>query len=143
MQARHTQARLQIRAITSKALVNRTRIKVVKMELTKNFRHSGMRLLAQARNDGKLRLTRRGLAERGLRRGEPGDRHAVRRAGHVVEPDLVTERHRRRIAAMLAADPDLQLRPRLAAALDADLHEFADAGLIDRYERVDLQDAAL
>ena len=59
MRARHTQARLQYPAITSKALVNRTRMKVVKMKLTKFFvRHSGMRFSvgnlptekAQARN---------------------------------------------------------------------------------------------
>ena len=35
MRARHTQARPQRRAITSKALVNCTRMKVVKMKLTK------------------------------------------------------------------------------------------------------------
>ena len=33
------------------------------------------------------RLARRLSAERGLRRREPRDRHAERRAGHVVEPD--------------------------------------------------------
>ena len=35
MRARHTQVRPQCRAITSKALVNRARMKVVKMKLTK------------------------------------------------------------------------------------------------------------
>jgi hypothetical protein len=34
MRARHTQARLQCRAITSKALVNRARMKVVNIALT-------------------------------------------------------------------------------------------------------------
>ena len=34
MRVRHTQARLQCRAITSKALVNRTRTKVVNIALT-------------------------------------------------------------------------------------------------------------
>ena len=37
MRGCHTQARPQCRAITSKALVNRTRTKVVKMKLTKFF----------------------------------------------------------------------------------------------------------
>src|SRR5437763_10614042 len=37
MRARHTQARLQYHAITSAALVNRTRMKVVKMKLTNFF----------------------------------------------------------------------------------------------------------
>jgi hypothetical protein len=39
MHACHTQARRQFRVITSKALVNRTRMKVVNIALTKNFRH--------------------------------------------------------------------------------------------------------
>ena len=38
------------------------------------------------------------------------------RAGDVVEPHAVEELDRARIAAVLAADPDLQLRLRLAAA---------------------------
>ena len=50
--------------------------------------------------------------ERRLRRREPRDRHAVRRAGHVVEPDPVAELDRARIAAVLAADADLELRSR-------------------------------
>ena len=37
MHARHTQVRLQCRAITSKALVNRARMKVVKIALIKTF----------------------------------------------------------------------------------------------------------
>src|SRR5437660_1613137 len=90
----------------------------------------------------RLRLSRRGLAEGCLRGGEAGDRHAVRRAGDVVEPDLVAERHRGGIAAVFAADADLEVCPRLAPALDADLDQFADAVAIDRDERIDLQNAA-
>jgi hypothetical protein len=47
MQARHTQGLTGIRAMPSKTLVNRTRMKVVNIALTKNFRHSGMRALAR------------------------------------------------------------------------------------------------
>src|SRR5207253_4918983 len=46
-----------------------------------------------------------------------------------------------RIAAMLAADADLEVRPRLASALHADLDELADAVAIDRDEGIDLQNA--
>src|SRR4051812_16329863 len=95
------------------------------------------------RDDVELRLPGRGLAERGLRCGEAGDRHAVGRAGDVVEPDLVTEADRSGIAAMLAADADLERGARLAAALDADPDQFADAVAIDRNKRIDLQNAAL
>ena len=57
--------------------------------------------------------------QRRLRRREPRDRHAVRRAAHVVEADLVEEVDRRRVAAVLAADAELEVGPRLAALLDA------------------------
>ena len=64
----------------------------------------------------KLGLVDGGFAERGLRRREPRDRHAERRARHVIELDLMAERDRSRVAAMFAADADLEtgrvLRPR-------------------------------
>src|SRR6516225_10543859 len=88
-----------------------------------------------------LRLTRDGLADSGLRGGEPRDRNAIRRAGDVVEADLVAERDGRGIAAMLAADADLQAVPRLAPALNPDLDELADTVAVQRDEWIDLQDA--
>src|SRR5499427_881179 len=54
-------------------------------------------------------------AHRGLGGRELGDRHAERRARHVVEPDPVAELDARRIAAVLAADAELELRALLAA----------------------------
>src|SRR3954454_16387093 len=89
-----------------------------------------------------LAFARRDLAERGLRGGEPRDRHAERRARHVVEPDLVAERDRSRIAAVLAADADLEVLAHLAAPLDADPHQRADDVAVDRDERISRQDAA-
>ena len=44
--------------------------------------------------------------------GEAGDRHAEGRAGDVVQPDLVAEGDRGRVAAVLAADADLEVGPR-------------------------------
>ena len=64
----------------------------------------------------RSRLAGGDLAQRRLCRGEARDRHAVRRARHVVEADLMTERHRGGIAAVLTADADLDVRSRLAAA---------------------------
>src|SRR5262245_5247689 len=99
-------------------------------------------MMSSLRNrEAGLRLARHRLAERGLRCREASDRHAVGRARDIVETDLVAERHRGRIAAMLAADADLEIGPDLAAAGDADLHQFADAVPIDRDERIDLQDS--
>ncbi|MPL66381.1 hypothetical protein SDC9_12054 [bioreactor metagenome] len=40
------------------------------------------------------------------------------------------------LAAMFAADADLEIRPGRAAALDAQLHQFSDADLIDGHEGV-------
>src|SRR5579862_6946649 len=51
-----------------------------------------------------------GCLERSLRRRQAGNRQPVRGARHVIEPDLVAELDRRRVAAVLAADADLQLR---------------------------------
>src|SRR2546422_7375654 len=58
------------------------------------------------------------LLERRLGRGETGDRHAERRAGHVVHAHAVTEFHRRGLATMLPADADLELGPRSPAELE-------------------------
>src|SRR5438128_735543 len=72
------------------------------------------------------RRTGRTLAKRGLRRRKARDRHAERRTRDVVEPDLVAEGDRGRIAAMLAADAELQSVARLAAAIRRDADQFAD-----------------
>src|SRR5207247_2154909 len=83
----------------------------------------------------------RALAERRLRGGKPCDRHAEWRARHIVEPDLVAERHRCRIATMLAADTKLERVARLAAALGRDSDQLADALAIERDERIDREDS--
>ena len=44
---------------------------------------------------------------------------------------------------MLAADADLQVRPRAASLLHAHLDELADADRVDRRERIALQDLAV
>src|SRR5687767_13696112 len=47
------------------------------------------------------------VRQRRLRRGEPRERDAVRRAADVVEPEPVAERDGVRLAAVLAADAEL------------------------------------
>src|SRR5262245_22811180 len=54
-------------------------------------------------------------AQRRLGGGQPRDRHAIGRAGDIVEAGLVAEEHRGRIAAMFAADAELQRVAHLAA----------------------------
>src|SRR3954470_8976393 len=89
----------------------------------------------------RLCLARHRLAERGLRGGEAGDRDAVGRAGDVVEADRMAEGDGGGIAAVLAADADLERGARLTTACDADLDELADAFLVERDEGIDRQDA--
>src|SRR6266852_8661628 len=76
-----------------------------------------------ARSGGRrVMLPMRGVSiahlhsERRLRRREPGHGDSIRRGADVVEADPVEEMHRRRVAAVLAADANLQVGPALAAA---------------------------
>src|SRR4029077_11134817 len=87
------------------------------------------------------RIRRRQIAECGLRRGEPRNRHPEWRTRNVIKADLVTERHRGRIAAVFAANAELELLPHFAAALGGNADQFADAVAIERYERIARQNA--
>src|SRR5690242_15412426 len=78
-----------------------------------------------------------------LRGGQPGDRHTVGRARHVIEADFLAEADRSRIATMLAADAELDARSRRLALFSRDPHQFADAIDIERHERILLDDALL
>src|SRR5438552_2614847 len=95
----------------------------------------------QTSSQSALCLPRDVFSERSLRGGKASDRNAERRAGHVIEAGVVTEGHRGRIAAVFAADANLELAPRPPAALDPDLHQFADALAIDGDERIGGEDA--
>src|SRR5581483_8119773 len=78
-----------------------------------------------------------------LRSREPCEGHAVGRAADVVEPEPVAELHRLRVAAVLAADAELDALLRPTPSLDRDSHQLADAGLVEGLERVVLDDAVL
>src|SRR5262249_54986047 len=82
-------------------------------------------------------------AQSGLGGCQPGNWHAVRRATHVVEAYLVAELNRAGVAAMLAADADLKLRVRLAAALFGHADELADAVAVEHREGIVLHHADL
>src|ERR1041385_5218576 len=79
----------------------------------------------------------------GLRRGEARDRHAIGRARYIVEPDFAAELNRGRVAALLAADTELDVGAGLAAALGGDLDHLADAHPVERHKRVVLENAEL
>ena len=68
----------------------------------------------------------RALARARLRGGETRDGHAERRARDIIEPGGMAEADGIGIAAVLAANAELQFGARLAPALDRDLDELAD-----------------
>ena len=57
-----------------------------------------------------------------LGRRKPRHGHPIGRTRHVIQANSFAEANRVRVAAVLAADADLELRPRRSAALDGDLH---------------------
>src|SRR5262245_13514713 len=78
--------------------------------------------------------------ERRLGCGEPGHWNAERRATHIVQTDPVAELDAVRVSTMFAADAELDIGTRAASLLDGDLHELADAILINGRKRIFLED---
>ena len=72
--------------------------------------------------------------------GKARDGHAEGGAAHIVQAHAVAELDARRVAAVLAADAEAQLRTGLAAQLRSHLHQFAYAVLVQVRERVALVD---
>jgi hypothetical protein len=95
-----------------------------------------LRLLAAAL-DAEL------LFERGLRRCQPRREQAEGRAGDVVEVDFVAELDGLWIAAMLAANADFEVGPRIAPFGYGHLHQLPHASLIEGGEGILLEDAKL
>src|SRR5512132_265628 len=84
-----------------------------------------------------LGLSRRtGLRDLRPGGGHPRNRHRVGRAGDIGHARAVAELHRRGVASVLAADPDLEPGPRGAPARDADLDQLADALLVQLREGI-------
>jgi hypothetical protein len=71
-----------------------------------------------------------------LRGREARDGDAGRGDGDVVHARGREEGDRARVAAVLAAEADLEARPRRAAALDGEPDQLADARLVERLEGV-------
>src|SRR5271165_4353849 len=94
-----------------------------------------LRLLGASALDLQLR------AGAGLRRCQTGRQHAEWRAGYVVEAVLRAEFHGGGVAAVLAADTDLDRRPGRTSLFHRHLDQLPDAFLIKGGERVLLQNA--
>src|SRR6476619_5445583 len=76
-----------------------------------------------------------------LRRREAGNRDAVRGARDVIQSDRVTKCDGRRLAAVLAADADFEVRLRLPPEPCAHRDELADTVLIEHLEGIGGKDA--
>ena len=75
--------------------------------------------------------------------GESCDGNTERAAGNVAQTDVVAELHGGGVAALLAADAQLDVRAGLTSQLRGHLDEAADAGLIQLGERIGLIDLAV
>src|SRR5712692_5359115 len=82
-----------------------------------------------------LGLLRRFLLDHRLGRGQPGNWHAEGRGADVVHSHLVAEFHAGGVATVLAADPDLELRPCRPAAVDGPFDEHTHTGGVDGLKR--------
>ena len=80
------------------------------------------------------------LLDRGLCCCKASDRNAERAAGHVVQTDLVAELDGAGVAAVLAADAEVDLRTGLTAELCSHSNQLAYADLVETCERVALVD---
>ena len=68
------------------------------------------------------------------------DRHAERRAGNVIQANIVAELDGSRVAAVLAADTKLDVRAGGLTELASHLNELAYANLVELCERIVLVD---
>src|SRR5436190_9687552 len=92
----------------------------------------------------RLRRTTRPVgAEDGLGRSQPCDRHPEGRAAYVIETDRVEELDRLGIAAVLAANAEFQIGLHGPALARGQPHQDAHPALIERLERVALQQSLL
>src|SRR6266516_1550153 len=83
------------------------------------------------------------LSQGRLRRSQPCQRHAIRRAADVGQSKLVTESDGLGLPAMLAADAEFDAFPGRPATLDSDSHQVTHPALVERLERVSLEHAVL
>ena len=71
-----------------------------------------------------------------LRGCEAGDRHAKRRAAHIVKSDRMAEFDTFWLASMFAAYSQFDVLTGLPGAITSNLHELADTVLVDRRKRI-------
>src|SRR5437879_5407232 len=83
------------------------------------------------------------LFEGGLGSGEAGNGNAEGRATHVIEADAMAEFYAVGVAAVFATNAELDVSASLLAFLDGDLHELANAALVNGSEGILFEDLFL
>ena len=78
-----------------------------------------------------------------LRSGETGNGYTEGAAGNVVQANLVAEFHGGRIAAVLAANADVQLGVVGTAQSAGHVHQLANTGLVQLGEGIVLEDLGI
>ena len=81
-----------------------------------------------------------GVLDGGLGGSQTGDGHTEGRAGDVVQSHIVAELHGGGVAAVLAADAQVQISAGLTAQLGGHLHQLAHASLVQLGEGIALVD---
>src|SRR5437016_12274785 len=83
------------------------------------------------------------LFQRCLGRGQSRNRNPKRTATDVIQTEAVTELNAGRLAAVFAANPELDVLPSFASQIASDCHQAAKAPLINRRERKYIHNDAL
>ena len=78
-----------------------------------------------------------------LSSGQSCDRHAERRAGNVVEADLVAELNGRGVTTVLTADTYVESGVNGLTESDSHVHQLANAGLVELSEGIVLEDLSV
>ena len=80
------------------------------------------------------------LSDSSLCSGQTRDRHTERRAGHIVQTDLVAELYGAGVTAVLTADTAVQLGTGSFTVLHSHLHQLANSVTIQLGEGIVLKD---
>ena len=71
---------------------------------------------------------------------QTSDRYTGRRAGYVIQANLVAELNRGGISTVLTTDTNMELRINRFSKFDSHLHQFANTSLIQFCKRIVLKD---
>lgn len=91
----------------------------------------------------KLSLSDRDLSECSLSSSQSSDRNTERRAGYIIQTDLVAELNRCRVAAVLTADTAVELWINWLTKFKSHFHKLAYAVLVELSKWIVLVDLCI